>query len=64
MTSTIMSIEEARKPYTREEIERGRAALAAADELRAEIRKRRKGRPLPDSAAVIRAARDERSRRL
>jgi excisionase family DNA binding protein len=57
-------LERARRPLTKEERERGLAALAAMRTLREELRASRKGRPLPDSAALIRAEREKRSRLL
>jgi len=55
---------EAARGLTPEEKQRALAALAAADRLREQIRAQREGRPLSDSAAIVRRARDERSRRL
>ncbi|TAK59828.1 MAG: DNA-binding protein [Dehalococcoidia bacterium] len=60
----VHDVRDAARKLTLEEQRRGFAAMAAADRLRARIRARRKGRPLPDSADLIRRARDERSRRL
>jgi hypothetical protein len=64
MNPVIVDVEAAAKPLSREERERGLAALAAADKLRGEILERRKGKPLSNSAAIIREAREERSRRI
>lgn len=63
MTSDLVDVEAAGKPLTRHERVSAMAALDAADRLRAQILKRRKGKPLADSAMIIREARDERSRR-
>lgn len=54
--------ESAPRRLTKLQADRGLDALAAAGDLRRSIRRRRKGRPLPDSAALIRAARDARPR--
>ncbi|MEX2246941.1 MAG: helix-turn-helix domain-containing protein [Dehalococcoidia bacterium] len=64
MNTVFVDVEAAVRPLTREEKERGFAALTAADKLREEILKRRKGKPLSDSAIIIREAREERSRRI
>ncbi len=64
MNSIFADLEIAARPLTRDERERGLSAVAAAAELRHRIRVRRKGKALPDSAALIRAAREERSRRI
>lgn len=61
MNSVYDDVEAASRPMTAKEKERGLIALAAANKLREEIRARRKGQPLPDSAEVIREARRERS---
>ncbi|MHB8516610.1 MAG: helix-turn-helix domain-containing protein [Dehalococcoidia bacterium] len=60
-TGSIRSAAAPRR-LTKRQADRGLAALAAAGDLRRSIRRRRKGRPLPDSAALIRAARDARPR--
>jgi excisionase family DNA binding protein len=62
--NTFVDIESASRPLTREESERGRSALAAADKLREGMLKRRKGKPLSDSAAIIADARRDRSRQI
>jgi len=64
MTRVYTDIKEALRPMTAEEKARALAWLGRADKLRAEIRARRKGVPLPDSTEIIREAREERSRRL
>lgn len=48
------------KPPTEEEIRAGLAAMEAASQLRAQMRARRGGVPVPDSWPLIREARDER----
>jgi excisionase family DNA binding protein len=57
-------INEALKPLTSEERMRGLEAVARLEKLAKKILKRRKGVPLPDSAEIIREAREERSRQL
>ncbi|HEX5479509.1 MAG TPA: helix-turn-helix domain-containing protein [Dehalococcoidia bacterium] len=52
------------RPLTEAEKQRALEAFEAAVRIGEEIHARRKGRRLPDSAAIIRAAREERSRRL
>lgn len=64
MNKVFVDAKDAMRPLTREEKERGLAALAAAEQLGEEILARRKARPLPNSASLIRAAREERSRRI
>jgi excisionase family DNA binding protein len=51
-------------PPSQEQIERRMVAMAQAKDLRAAIRKRRDGSPLPSSWQLIREAREERARRL
>jgi len=65
--STIKEIEPSHiivEPLTDGEAEQGWKALKQADTLIETIRARRKGKPLADSAALIRRAREERSRQL
>ena len=57
-------IDEARVPLTSEERRRGLEAVARLEKLAKKILKRRKGVPLPDSAEIIREAREERSRQI
>jgi excisionase family DNA binding protein len=57
-------IKEALRPMTPEEVRRARKALADGAKLGERIRARRKGAPFPDSADIIRQAREERSRQL
>jgi excisionase family DNA binding protein len=51
-------------PPSQEQIERRLAAISQAKELRAQMRKRRGGAPLPSSWQLIRQAREERARRV
>lgn len=64
MSVVFVDAEAASGPLTKEERERGIAALASVDQLTEAILKRRKGRHLSDSSTMIRASRDERSRRI
>lgn len=52
------------KPLTDTEVRRGLAAMKQADALLEVIGSRTQGKPLTDSAALIRKAREERSRQL
>lgn len=52
------------KPYTPEEREQLRKAIADAAALRAEMLERRGGVPFPESWPMIRRAREDRSRKL
>lgn len=47
-----------------EEVQHARVAIEEARQLRQAILKRRKGKLVPSSAALIRRAREERSREL
>lgn len=65
MTDVIYTdIQAARRPLTRAEVTRGVAALDAAARFARTLRARRRGRLFQDSAALIRAEREKRSRRL
>jgi excisionase family DNA binding protein len=57
-------INEALRHLTPEEVRRARRALAEAVKIGERIRSRRKRVPFPDSADIIREAREERSRQL
>lgn len=63
MNSAFVHVDAAASPLTRQERLDGLSALDAADRLSGQILKRRRGKPLTDSAMIIREARDERSRR-
>jgi excisionase family DNA binding protein len=58
------SLQAAIRPLTDEEVERGLAALAAAEELISRQRAMRGGQPYDESWPLIRAAREERSKQL
>lgn len=51
------------QPLTDEEVSRGLAALARARAFREQLRAERGGGPAPDSTAIVREAREERSQR-
>lgn len=53
----------ATRPLTRDEKRQFAAAIEAMDKVRNEILLRRKGKLVPDSTALIRQAREDRSRR-
>ena len=52
------------RPLTKEEREKGLAALEAARQLSAEMLERRGGVPFSDSAEIIREIREKRTRHL
>ena len=52
------------EPLTEAEVERGLEAMKQADALLDAIRSRTKGKPLADSAPLIRKAREERAKQL
>ncbi|MEX2227763.1 MAG: helix-turn-helix domain-containing protein [Dehalococcoidia bacterium] len=64
MSRIYTDTREALRPRTAEERARALAWLERAEKLAKRFSARRKGLPLPDSAAIIREAREERSKQL
>jgi excisionase family DNA binding protein len=62
--SIITDLSAIRPTLTEEERARGYAAMAAADAFRAQLLKKRRGKPFSDSAELIREAREERMQQL
>ncbi len=64
MTEIEKERERLSRPLTKEEQKKALAALEAAEQFSAEMRKRRGGRLFSDSTEIVREMREERTREL